>query len=703
MAQNDIQTLTLYGNPTGGTFTLDLDGQSTSGIAFSATAGDVQTALEALSNIGSGNVSCTGGPLPSSSVTIEFQGTLASTNVSQLTADPSSLTGVTVYASITETTKGVSAIGSGLKAYWGCNETGASFTDSHTNSIDINRVGSVNAGSTTGVISTCRTFGSTTSQYRSDTGTSAVEDLVDIDSGVTVSGWFYTTSVSGLGNRIILLGRGANSVGSVNSVFYLYVSADQAKFSVINSSQAVKTVTSSLSLSASAWYHLVGVYDSSSSELRIYVSGTQYGTTTSVNNYAVTAGDSYITIGSNPPAGTFYVDELAVYGRVLSASEITYLYNSGSGRNYSDSSSSSGTDEVQTLSLSGSPAAGTILVGYDSEYATLAYNSSAPAAQTAMQALSTIGSGNMTCGGGDLPGTDITFTFTSALGSLDVDLLTLDHFGLWYQIQTTQEGAPTPSQASATWSSSELTPDILTGTATWSAGSVTATGNLDYATSTWTSSSLQAPGIPDSTLPTATWSSDVVHSAAPAQASVTWSAGSVIIPGVIADPAQANWKVLQFAVLPDYPVFSFWRTGSVTTSYGPLNVPTATWSSSNAIPAPALDGVSSATWSTSELTVNLSLGLPTATWSCASGALSPVLTTATAQWMARTYVYYPLIADPAYASWVSFRLIDANLTTVTHTSESVSVPAITGALLSFAVFSGETLTTPSLVSESLES
>src|SRR3954465_8763162 len=50
---NEVQTITVTGTPTGGTFTLTYSTQTTAAIAYNATAAAVQTALEALSNIAS--------------------------------------------------------------------------------------------------------------------------------------------------------------------------------------------------------------------------------------------------------------------------------------------------------------------------------------------------------------------------------------------------------------------------------------------------------------------------------------------------------------------------------------------------------------------------------------------------------------------------------------------------------------------------
>lgn len=98
IAVNEIQTLTITGTPTGGDFTITYAGQTTGAIAFNASAATVQTALEALSNIAPGDVTCTGGDLPGAAVVCTFGGTLANTDVALMTTTDS-LTGGTAPAS----------------------------------------------------------------------------------------------------------------------------------------------------------------------------------------------------------------------------------------------------------------------------------------------------------------------------------------------------------------------------------------------------------------------------------------------------------------------------------------------------------------------------------------------------------------------------------------------------------------------------
>jgi hypothetical protein len=104
---NEVQTVTITGTPTGGDFTLTFDGQTTADIAYNASASAVQSALEALSSIGAGNVLCAGGALPGTAVTVTFQDALGGTSVAAMTADDSGLTGGTTPAvAVTETTPG---------------------------------------------------------------------------------------------------------------------------------------------------------------------------------------------------------------------------------------------------------------------------------------------------------------------------------------------------------------------------------------------------------------------------------------------------------------------------------------------------------------------------------------------------------------------------------------------------------------------
>lgn len=104
---DEVQTITITGTPTGGTFTLTFSGQTTSAIAYNAAASAVQSALEGLSNIAPGDITCAGGPLPGTPVTVNFGGgAYDGADVPQMTATGSFTGGTSPAVTVTTTTPG---------------------------------------------------------------------------------------------------------------------------------------------------------------------------------------------------------------------------------------------------------------------------------------------------------------------------------------------------------------------------------------------------------------------------------------------------------------------------------------------------------------------------------------------------------------------------------------------------------------------
>jgi hypothetical protein len=104
---NQVQTVTITGTPTGGTFTLAFNGAVTAAIAFNATAATVKAALEALPNVGAGATTVTGGPGPGTPWIVTFVGNgLDGNNWPVMVAVGSFTGGVTPAATPTITTPG---------------------------------------------------------------------------------------------------------------------------------------------------------------------------------------------------------------------------------------------------------------------------------------------------------------------------------------------------------------------------------------------------------------------------------------------------------------------------------------------------------------------------------------------------------------------------------------------------------------------
>ncbi len=102
-----VFTLTISGTPAGGTYRLGAGSKITSALAYNASNTDIQTALRALSTIGAGNVTVTGGGTP---FTITMAGDLVKTAFGPIFVANSSLTGgSSPLATVAETTPGVTA------------------------------------------------------------------------------------------------------------------------------------------------------------------------------------------------------------------------------------------------------------------------------------------------------------------------------------------------------------------------------------------------------------------------------------------------------------------------------------------------------------------------------------------------------------------------------------------------------------------
>lgn len=137
---SEVQTLTIGGTPTGGTFRLKFDGFTTADIAWSATNNtlrdNVDAALEALPNIGTGGVTTAVGTMTAGigTLTLTFAGNLAARAVPTVTVANNSLTGTSPTVAVAETTPGVDATALGAPK-------GAELTDT-TNGIAYINTGS---------------------------------------------------------------------------------------------------------------------------------------------------------------------------------------------------------------------------------------------------------------------------------------------------------------------------------------------------------------------------------------------------------------------------------------------------------------------------------------------------------------------------------------------------------------------------------
>lgn len=86
-AANGKQKLTIDGNPSTRPWRIKFGEAFSAELRFTATASDIQEALEAMEGIGAGNVTCTSGPIDTTPVEVEFVGELARQEIDELEID----------------------------------------------------------------------------------------------------------------------------------------------------------------------------------------------------------------------------------------------------------------------------------------------------------------------------------------------------------------------------------------------------------------------------------------------------------------------------------------------------------------------------------------------------------------------------------------------------------------------------------------
>lgn len=205
-----------------------------------------------------------------------------------------------------------------LISYWKLDETSGNRADSHgANTLTDN----FTVGNTTGKISNAADFIDTNTEFLSvadnaDFSYSGAEDR-------SISLWFKPDSVSGV-NTII--SKWANST---DQEYILYTNGTSLVLGVLQQGAEVTKT----SIAVGTWYHVV-ITMNSSKFVQMYVDAVSAGTKTSTGTVAGTTSELRIGQNSNTNYYDGAVDEVAFYTRILSAGDVTDLYNGGSALAY---------------------------------------------------------------------------------------------------------------------------------------------------------------------------------------------------------------------------------------------------------------------------------------------------------------------------------------------------------------------------------
>ncbi len=169
-------------------------------------------------------------------------------------------------------------------------------------------------------------------------------DFTDTED-LTISGWFnrdtFTTDDTIIANR-------AQSSATVGLIAYIDDADDKLYFKVSDGTDEYRLVSTS-TFTSTGWNHFVAVWDEdSAANSKIYINGvndnaTATGTIASVNALSTA---SELILGSENAAGNYFdgkLDEMGLWRRAISSSEVTDLYNSGNANAYLGTSGYTGT------------------------------------------------------------------------------------------------------------------------------------------------------------------------------------------------------------------------------------------------------------------------------------------------------------------------------------------------------------------------
>jgi hypothetical protein len=394
-----LQTLSVSGGPTGGSFTLSFGGQTSAAIGFNATAAQVQTALQAMPTIGAGGVTCAGGPLPETAMQIFFAGPLAFRAQPLIKIGTNGLTGgATPAPSVAPTTAGALVSDVQTISVSGTPTAGTfqlAFGGQTTAPVPFNATAAQIATTLAGL-----------SNVGADGVVCSGGPLPDANVTVTFAGPLSVGAqpvIKAVGST--LTGAGSPTVVPAHTV----TGAVGA---------AVQTLLVTGTPTGGGFALSFGPQTTGSIPFNATAAAVQTALTAlsgiGAGNVVCVGGplpDTAVTItfaGSLAPAPQPQIGVPASANTLTGGTTPTPVINI--------TTPGADTADVQTLSLTGGPTAGTFTLTFQAQTtAGIPWNATSAQVQAALSDLIAVGTGNVVCTGGPLPGANVVVTFAGQL------------------------------------------------------------------------------------------------------------------------------------------------------------------------------------------------------------------------------------------------------------------------------------------------
>jgi len=231
-----------------------------------------------------------------------------------------------------------------LVAYWELNEESGTRVDSHA-SLDLTDNNTV-LYSASGVQGNAADFELSNSEYLSRASEAALQ-TGDID--FTLGAWVKPESIGSI------MGIITKWNASPNRDYGLSLNADgTVRFFTFDAGDAWLYMDSTATLSAGTWYFITGWHSTATNKVYIKINDASPEEKAVGTPRASTAAE--FRVGSSN-VGPYHfdglLDEAFFYKKVLSSAELTWLYNSGSGRSYANVAATTISPPVGALTLAG--------------------------------------------------------------------------------------------------------------------------------------------------------------------------------------------------------------------------------------------------------------------------------------------------------------------------------------------------------------
>ena len=233
-----------------------------------------------------------------------------------------------------------STLTNGLVSYWPLNEASGTRSDSHSNSLDLTDNNTVGQG-TGNVHSNAADFEESNSEWLHRASTDLLQPL-----SFSISMWVNPEDLSGAVTPLI--SKHDSTESDQSYLLYYYPPTNKLYWAIYENDgtggpggSVPQASTGASPMSVGSWYHIVVTLDDQNESQIIINDGTPV---TAAMGESMYQSSSEFSIGAyysggSPVSGSYFdglMEATSFYNRVLTAAEITSLYNSGSGLEYSE-------------------------------------------------------------------------------------------------------------------------------------------------------------------------------------------------------------------------------------------------------------------------------------------------------------------------------------------------------------------------------